>query len=112
VYYLGSITAASGAYYNDRTGVSGIGAFTIPPSIKALYLAYGGSGLTGLSFLLSTATGVTSFITAANGAPVPAVGTIGGPYPTVHSVGGNIKVGVYNPNGGFISVRVFAAPTS
>lgn len=112
MYYLGSITAASGAYFNDRTGVSGIGAFTIPPNTKALYITYGGSGLTGLSFALSSATGVTSFITAANGAPVPAVGTIGGPYRVVNGNDCNIKVGIYNPNGGFISIRVFAAPSS
>lgn len=109
MYPLGSITGASGAYYNNTTGASGIGTFAIPAGVKAIYLAYGSSGLTGLSFALSNATGVTSFMNAANGAPVPAVGTIGGPY---RVTGPNIVVGIYNPNGGFVSVRVYAAPTS
>lgn len=110
MYYLGSITAASGGYYNNATGVSGVGTFAIPNTVKRLYLAYAGSGLTGLSFAFSTATGATSFMTALNGAPLPAPGTLAGPYRVVNGPGGNVLVGVYNSVGGFVAVKVWAAP--
>ena len=115
MYYLGSMTAASGGYYNDRTGHSGIGAFAIPKNVKALYLFPSASGL---QFGLSCATGVTAFMNAGNGAPLAAPVVPGGPDPVngpFQVIGGNsanVVVGVWNPLGTFISVRVFAAPTS
>ena len=115
MYYLGTMTAASGGYYNDRTGHSGIGAFSIPKNVKALYLFPSASGV---QFGLSTATGVTAFMTAGNGAPLAAPVTPGGPDPlngpflVIGGNSGNVVVGVWNAVGGFISVRVFAAPTS
>lgn len=107
MYFLGTISGASGAYYNNTTGVSGIGAFTIPANAKSLYLTYGAS-LSNVTFAFSNATGVTSFLNSANGAPVPPFGTIGGPYRVTQGT----KVGIYNPNSVFVSVLVFAAPTS
>jgi hypothetical protein len=109
------MTAASGGYYNDRTGHSGIGTFTIPKNVKSLYLYPSASGL---QFGLSTATGTTAFMTAGNGAPLTAPVVPGGPNPVngpFQVIGGNLSnvvVGVWNAVGGFISVRVFAAPTS
>ncbi len=111
MYFLGSISGASGAYYNNVTGVSGIGAFSIPPSVKAIYLV---PGTTGIAFALGAANGPTSFLNAVNGAPLYGAsghlaGSINGPF---RVIGPNITVGIYNALGGFVSCRVFAAPTS
>lgn len=110
MFYLGTITGASGAYYNNQTGASGIGTFSIPPSTRALYLVPSASGTT---FLLSAATGVTGFISAANGAQLSGPGVINGPFrPVAGTNFQNVTVGIYNSAGGFVSVRVFAAPPS
>lgn len=112
MYYLGSITAASGGYYNSATGLSGIGAFSIPANVRALALVPSASGL---SFAMSAATGATAFMNAGNGAPLVAAAIggyanpINGPYKVI---GPNVTVGIWNSVGGFISVRVYAVPTA
>ncbi len=53
MYFLGTISGASGGYYNNVTGVSGVGAFSIPPHVKAFYLQPSHSGI---NFGLSPAT--------------------------------------------------------
>lgn len=112
MYYLGTITAASGGYYNEVTGASGIGTFAIGPSVKSLYLVPSASGL---GFVLSVATGTTAFVTAANNAPLSAPVVPGGPNPVNGPFrticGQNVKVGIWNSVGGFISVRVYAGGT-
>lgn len=112
MYYLGTVTAASGGYYNHVTGNSGIGIFNIPANVKALYLV---PSATGLAFAMSVATGITAFMSAGNGAPLISAAAggenpVNGPFQAIS--GSNVKVGIWNAVGGFISVRVYAAPTS
>ena len=113
MYYLGTMTAASGGYYNNVTGASGIGTFSIPVNVRSLYLVPSASGV---GFLLSAATGTTAFVNDRNNAPLnaPIAGAvsnpINGPFQVI--AGTNITVGIYNAVGGFVSVRVYAAPTS
>lgn len=106
MYYLGTVTGASGAYYSNQTGASGVGAFSIPKNVKSLYMVPSASGLT---FLLSAATGVTGFISAANGAQLEGPGVINGPFKPVIGNDANIVVGIYNAAGGFLSVRIFGS---
>lgn len=106
--WLGTITAASGGYNNLATGLSGIGAFSIPPNVKALYLVPSASGLT---FELFQATGATN-TTAARGAQLTGPGVLNGPFRTLNLPNTGVVVGVYNSAGGFLSVRVYATVTS
>lgn len=104
--YLGTVTGASGSYYNNTTGASGIGAFTIPNSVRALYLEASASGL---RFEIGVATGVTAFTSFTRGAQLTGPGLLNGPF---RAYGENIVVGISHNQAGFISCRVFAAPTS
>ena len=108
MYYLGSITAASGVAANNwTTGASGIGTFTIPNATKRLYLQ---PNSTGILFELGVATGATT--TAARGA-VLAHGLgmeLNGPFPVANSgTGGITTVAIYNSIGGYVSVKVFGS---
>lgn len=108
MYWLGSISGASGAYYNNRTGVSGIGAFSIPTGLKgAFYLEPSASGC---RFLLSAATGVTNFVQAdgLNTAQLQGPGILNGPF----RFAGQPVIGVFNGGATQYSVRVFGAPSS
>lgn len=106
MFYLGTITGASGGYNNLATGHSGIGTFSIPTGTRALYLVPSASGL---AFELFAAGGATN-TTAGRGAQLTGPGVINGPFRPV--TGGGIVVGIWNAAGGFLSVRVYAAPTS
>ena len=108
MYWRGTITGASGGYYNNTTGNSGIGTFSIPGGVKNLYLQPSASGM---FFMLSAATGTTAFMSAGNGGQLEwgAGKVLNGPFLTR---GENITVGIWNAAGGFISVRVFAGPSS
>lgn len=107
MYFLGSITGASGSYYNQSTGNSGIGTFTIPPTVKALYLVPSASGLL---FELSAATGITAFTNITRGAQLSGPGTINGPFRAPGA--DNIQVGICHNQAGFISCRIYGAPTA
>lgn len=110
--FLGSITAASGAYNNWQTGASGIGAFTIPPGVKSLFLQPSASGLffeigsTGLA--TSDVRGALLPYGPAGGPILGNVNTPAGPYRTP-STDGNTVVALYNSAGGFISCKVFGS---
>lgn len=111
MYYLGSITAASGAYNNQITGVSGIGTFVIPQAVRSLYLMPGQSGILLELGVASGTTGSTFQTTAARGAQLDGPNMISGPFPLV--VGATVPgacavVSIYNSQGGFVSVRVYA----
>lgn len=109
MYWLGTISGASGAYYNHSTGASGVGAFNFPAGLKGqLYLEPSASGL---RFALSTATGVTGFIQAGglNTAQLQGPGVLNGPFRFVQ--GPNLALGIYGYGLGQ-SVRVFVAPSS
>jgi hypothetical protein len=107
VFYLGSITAASGGYNNLQTGASGIGAFTIPTGVAELYLQPSASGLQfemfqGVTGGTNTTAARGVFLDFANG------GSINGPFHKIPK--SSCVVGIYNAAGGFLSVRVYAAP--
>ena len=112
MFFLGTITGASGAYYNNVTGVSGFGAFSIPVSAKSVYLVPSASGL---QFCMGVATGPTgpgpNFANLNNTAQLAGPGQINGPfrlpptnYPTI--------LGIYAQGATLYNVRVFGAPTS
>lgn len=108
VYYLGTITGASGAYSNAQTGASGIGTFAIPSTSRSLYLVSSASGV--LAEFGATLGFQTS---AARGAQLDGPNTIMGPFRTVPGPSGyGPTVSIYNSAGGFVSVRVYAGPTS
>lgn len=112
MYYLGTITGTSGGNYNNQTGPSGIGTFTIPAGTRSIYLVPSASGL---SFALSNATGITAFMNAGNGAFLAAPPLINAPNPIsgpYRVTGPNIVVGIWNAAGGAISVRIFSGPTA
>lgn len=104
MFYLGTVTGASGAYSNQATGLSGIGTFAIPTGTRELYLAPSASGI------LCEIAGASHMTTAARAAQLnfaPAGGgIINGPYRV--PPGGNPTVAIYNSAGGFVSVRVYA----
>ena len=110
--WLGSITAASGAYNNWQTGVSGIGAFTIPKGVRSLYLQPSASGI----FFEVGSTGLATDPTRGALLPYgPAAGAIlgnvnapAGPF-RVPSTDGNTVVALYNSVGGFVSCKVFGS---
>jgi len=109
VYYLGSISGASGAAYNWSGGVSGFANFAIPRHTKALYLETSASGT---RFLLSAATGYTGFLNTGAGlagANLQAAGVLYGPF--YRAAGTDVAVGVYNGGVTQYSVRVFGAHT-
>lgn len=106
--WLGSITAASGGYNNLQTGVSGIGAFTVPTGVRALYLQPSASGVQfelfhGVAGATNTTAPRGAFLDFAN------PGTINGPFRCVP--GASVVVAIYNQAGGFVSCKVYAAPT-
>jgi len=102
MYWLGTITGASGSYNNLATGLSGIGAFAIPPSVRSLYLMPSASGL---AFELSSATGISFQTTAARSAQLAGPNVISGPF---RVQGENVVVAIWNAAGGFVSCRVYA----
>lgn len=106
MYFLGSITGASGAYSNVQTGVSGIGTFAIPAGAKSLYLVASASGL---KFELGGASGFQT--TALRGAPLAGPDVLNGPFRVPAGAPGTI-VSIFNSAGGFISCRVYSSPTS
>jgi hypothetical protein len=114
MFYLGTITAASGAYSNQNAGNSGLGTFVIPRSAKALCLV---PSTSGLMFELMNATSPTgghatgsAFQTTAARAAFIKDGEINGPFRTIG--GPEHIVSVWNAAGGFLSVRVYVVPTS
>lgn len=107
MFYLGSITAASGGYNNLATGLSGIGTFTIPTGVAELYLVPSASGIQfemfqGVTGATSTTAARGAFLNFSNG------GTINGPFRKQPGV--SCVVGIYNAAGGFLSVRIYSAP--
>lgn len=105
--WLGTVTAASGAYNNLQTGHSGIGTFTVPPGVKALYLH---PSVSGLQFEIFAATGATN-TTAARGAYLNG-NVSNGPFRVPNCYSGGIVVAIYNSAGSFQSVRVYKTETS
>ena len=108
MFYLGSITAASGGYNNLQTGASGIGTFTIPTGVAELYLQPSASGLQfemfqGVTGGTNTTAGRGLFLDFSSG------GGINGPFRKIS--GSSCVVGIYNAAGGYLSVRVSAAPS-
>lgn len=110
MYFLGSITGASGAYSNQQTGASGIGTFVIPPSTQSVYLMPSASGVSFELGAASGTTGSTFQTTLARAAQLDGPGLISGPFRVAK--GSNCVVSVFNPAGGFVSVRVYSSPTS
>lgn len=110
MHFLGAITGSSGAFNNQQTGASGVGAaWIIPTSVKAIYLQPSASGLQFEVFRGTGATGSTYNTTAARGAFIGAANTLAGPFRVsgdCHTV-----VSIWNAAGGVLSVRVYAAPT-
>lgn len=113
--WLGSITAASGAYNNWQTGVSGIGAFTIPPGVKSLFLQPSASGMyfeIGTSGIATDPTrGAILPYGPAAGAILGNVNVAAGPFkvPNVAGAAGGTVVSIYNSVGGFVSCKVFGS---
>lgn len=107
MYFLGTVSGASGSYNNRTTGASGVSAFTIPPNTKSLYLMPQASGL---FFELGAATGISHVTSAVRGAQLAGPNTINGPYRCAS--GENVSVAIYNSAGGFFSCRVYSSPTS
>lgn len=107
MYFVGSISGASGAFNNQQSG-----GFALPPSTKSVYLV---PSVLGLQFELGVATGATNSTfqtTAARGAPLLSTG-LNGPYQCV--IPGGVSqpvVAIFNLPGGAVSVRVYSAPTS
>lgn len=108
MFYLGSITGTSGACSNAWTGPSGIGFFTIPPAIKALYLQ---SSASNVGFEFGVATGISFQTREGRAANIDTGGVIYGPFRCNGGQLGTV-VSIYNTTGGTVSVRVYAAPTS
>lgn len=109
MYWLGTISGASGAYSNQQTGASGLGYFAIPQSVKSLYLVPSASGIS-LELLNATGSTGSTFQTAAGRCAQLTPNTINGPFRTIG--GPHHVVSVYYTGTGFVSVRVFAGPTS
>ena len=111
MYYLGTITGSSGACNNSMTGVSGLGTFKVPQNNKALYLM---PSATGIQFELFAATGISSLTTAGRGAFLDGPNLVNGPFRTVAAgpSGAAAVISIYNAAGGFVSVNIYAAPTS
>lgn len=109
MYYIGTVTGTSGACYNDVTGPSGIGTFSIPTGIRALYLVPSASGVDFAMGHLATNFGATG-LAQGRGAQLTGPGVINGPFRIVQ--GNAVRVAVMHNQAGFVSVRVFGAPTS
>lgn len=107
MYYLGTVSGASGGAYNWSGGASGIANFTIPKYANALYFE---PGVSGIRFALSHATGYTAFLST--GAGINAA-QLGGPTgvqgPFYKPPGLDTSVGFYFSNSTQYSVRVWAA---
>ena len=103
MFYLGTVTGASGAYSNQTTGGSGGLPFSLPTGLRELYLAPQQSGIL---FELSGASYATTAARSAqlNFAPAGG-GVINGPYRV--PPGGNPTVMVYSTQG-LVSVRIYA----
>lgn len=109
MYYLGSISGASGAAYNWSGGVSGFAGFSVPLGAKALYLEGSASGL---RFALSAATGYTGFLGtggAVGSVQLAGPATLQGPF--YRTPGANCMVGIYTSTATQYSVKVFGAHT-
>jgi hypothetical protein len=107
MYFIGSISGASGAYNNRTTGNSGVHAFTIPAHVKSLYLVPQQSGL---KFELGAATGISFLTSAARAAQMSGPNVINGPFNCID--GGNVVVSIYWSGAGFCSCQVYGSPTS
>ena len=109
MYFLGSISGASGAVNNQQSG-----GFAIPPGTKSLYLVASQPGVLFEFGSATGSTGATFQTTAARGALIDATG-IYGPFRCVCepvNPGMQTVVGIYNPGLGNVSVRVYSSPTS
>lgn len=118
MYFLGTISGASGGYNNQSTGNSGIAIpFFLPPSVKAVYLVPSASGVLFEMFIATGPSGSTFNTTKARGAQIAGPGVISGPFRCIQS---NAPTGyqqftvisIFHDQAGFHSVRVYAAPTS
>lgn len=110
MYFLGAITGTSGACSNAWTGPSGVGFFTIPPTVKSLYLV---SSASNVGFELGIATGISFQTRDARAANIDVGNIIYGPFRCgPGGQGGNTIVSIYNTTGGTVNVRVYAGPTS
>lgn len=110
MYYLGSITGTSGACSNAWTGPSGVGFFTIPSTVKSLYLVASASNV---GFELGIATGISFQTRDGRAANIDTGNIIYGPFRCgVGGAGTPTVVSIYNTTGGTVSVRVYAGPTS
>lgn len=112
MYYLGSITGASGGYSNQQTGASGIGTFLIPPGTKSLYLVPSASGLLFELGAATGPTGATFQTTLARGAQLDGPNLISGPFRCAGGPSQYTVVSIFHNQAGFISCRVYASPGS
>lgn len=108
MYFLGSISGASGAANNQQAG-----GFPIPPGTRALYLVSSAAGVLFEFGGHTGSTGATFQTTQGRGALIDSTG-IYGPFSCVVSPvpGVQTVVGIYNTTGGNVSVRVYASPTT
>src|SRR5215471_4615628 len=109
MYFLGSISGASGAANNQQSG-----GFDIPPGTKSLYLVSSAAGVLFEFGSHTGSTGATFQTTDRRGALIDSTG-IYGPFPVIpnnpiHNT--RTVVGIYNTTGGNVSVRVYASPTA
>lgn len=107
MYFLGSVSGASGAANNQQSG-----GFDIPPSTRALYLM---ASATGVQFELGVATGGTgsTFQTTQTRAGfLDGPNLLCGPFRVIQNAQGHPVVSIYNTTGGNVSVRVYMAPTT
>jgi hypothetical protein len=113
MFFLGAITGSSGAYSNQQTGASGVGTFAIPPGTQSLYLMPSASGI---SFEFGVATGPTAgtFQTTPNrAAQLEGPNLLSGPFRCPRTVGPEcVVVSIVSQSAGFVSMRVYASPTS
>lgn len=108
MYFLGAVTGSSGSCSNAWTGpsgglASGVGFFTIPQGVRAVYLQPSASGV---QFEIGTATGISFQTTLARSAQLQDA-KLSGPfrvgrtdYPSV--------VAIYNNTGGTVSCKIYA----
>lgn len=106
MHYLGTIQGGSGASNNMTTGASGSGVFTIPATVRALYLV---PSVSGMLMELGAQTGISFLTSAARGAQIQGPNVINGPF-RVNSQ--NPVVSVYWSGAGVVTCRVYAAPVS
>lgn len=107
MYFLGSISGASGAANNQQSG-----GFDIPVGTKALYLMPSASGIQYEFGVHTGSTGATFKTTDQRGAFLDGPNLVSGPFHVVQNGQAHAVVSIYNLTGGNVSVRVYAAPTS